>query len=281
MCRRPAVSTSSTSTPREVAAFTASKTTAAGSAPAAWWITSTSIRRPHSWSCSMAAARKVSAAAISTCLPSALSDGGQLGGGGGLARAVDAQHEDHGGMRVEVERRRRRPRAIPSRKRWRAARTSWLEVTRPALDLVADSLDEGARRGRAQVGRDQGLLELLQHRLVDRTGDGEDGSRGPRPSARGCAAAPAGRAPRGSGTGSRAREAGRWGSSSRWITVPFGPSGGRALPFSATSTPPALPMVTRKRRSAAHSRLAPAGSSSSVTRPSSVWTRIHVAPPPG
>jgi hypothetical protein len=67
------VSTSSTSASRDVAAFTASKTTAAGSAPATWWMTSTSIRRPHSWSCSMAAARKVSAAAMSTRLPSALS----------------------------------------------------------------------------------------------------------------------------------------------------------------------------------------------------------------
>ena len=43
------------------------------------------------------------------------------------------------------------------------------------LDLVAHSLDEGARRGRPEVGGDQGLLELLEHRLVDGPPDGEDG----------------------------------------------------------------------------------------------------------
>src|SRR6266849_6147702 len=119
------------------------------------------------------------------------------------------------------------------------------------------------------------LLELLQHRLVHRTGDGEDG---PQALVHQLAGAPQSlpdALPEGAEQ-AHDPEAGAWGSSSRWITVPFGPSGGRTLPFRASSTPPALPMVTRKRRSADHSRLAPAGSSSSVARPSSGWTRIQV-----
>ena len=78
VCRRPAVSTMSVSAPRAAAAFTASKTTAAGSEPAAWWITSTPTRSPQRWSCSIAAARNVSAAASSTCLPEPLSAAASL-----------------------------------------------------------------------------------------------------------------------------------------------------------------------------------------------------------
>src|SRR4029453_14964982 len=66
------------------------------------------------------------------------------------------------------------------------------------------------------------------------------------------------------------------GSSRPWVTGPFPPRAGRAFPFRVTSTPPAFPMVTTKRRSVAHSRLAPAGSSSPTPRPSSVWTRIQL-----
>ena len=72
VCSRPAVSMISASALRAIAAFSASKTTAAGSEPAAWRTTSTSTRWPHVSSCSMAAARNVSAAASSTCRPSAL-----------------------------------------------------------------------------------------------------------------------------------------------------------------------------------------------------------------
>ena len=69
VCRRPAVSMMSASTPRAVAAFTASNTTAAGSEPGAWRITSTPTRPPHVSSCSIAAARNVSAAARTTDRP--------------------------------------------------------------------------------------------------------------------------------------------------------------------------------------------------------------------
>src|SRR6185436_4096584 len=204
-----------------------------------------------------------------------LQRGRHLRGAGGLAGAVHAQHEDDGGMGVEDERGRHAPEGLLQKAMQGGAHVLGGHHA-PALDLVADALDEGARRGRAQIRRDQGLLEILQHRLVHRPGDGEDGSQ---PLVHQLAGAPQSlpdALPEGAEQ-AHEPEAGPWGSSSRWITVPFGPSGGRTLPFRATSTPPALPMVTRKRRSADHSRLAPAGSSSSVARPSSGWTRIQVA----
>src|SRR5690606_31398677 len=65
---RPAVSASTTSMPRARAAWIASKITAAES-PFSCDTTVTSWRRPHSASCSRAAARKVSPAASSTLRP--------------------------------------------------------------------------------------------------------------------------------------------------------------------------------------------------------------------
>ena len=66
LCRRPAVSINSTSVPRALAAFSASNTTAAGSAPSSWAITSHWARSPQIFSWAEAAARKVSPAAIIT-----------------------------------------------------------------------------------------------------------------------------------------------------------------------------------------------------------------------
>ena len=66
--RRPAVSASTMSILRALAASTASKQTAAES-PLACEMTVTPLRSPHSWSCSRAAARKVSPAASITDLP--------------------------------------------------------------------------------------------------------------------------------------------------------------------------------------------------------------------
>ncbi len=62
VCRRPAVSMITSSTPRASAACSASNTTAPGSAPGRCATTGTSRRAPQLWSCSTAAARKVSAA---------------------------------------------------------------------------------------------------------------------------------------------------------------------------------------------------------------------------
>ena len=73
LCSRPAVSQIITSQCRALAAAMASNTTAAGSAPSPCLIIGTSARPAQTSSCSMAAARKVSAAARITDLPWALS----------------------------------------------------------------------------------------------------------------------------------------------------------------------------------------------------------------
>ena len=57
-------------------------------------MTSVPVRSPQISSCSMAAARKVSAAASRTVLPCARSDVRQLADGGGLADSVDADDEN-------------------------------------------------------------------------------------------------------------------------------------------------------------------------------------------
>ena len=69
VCRRPAVSTKSRSVRRALAAVTASKSTAEGSPPWRVLMISTPARCPQTSSCSMAAARKVSAAQSRTVLP--------------------------------------------------------------------------------------------------------------------------------------------------------------------------------------------------------------------
>ena len=60
------------------------------------------------------------------------------------------------------------------------------------------------------------------------------------------------------------------------MTVPLGPNDGSDRPLSSKLTPPALPIVMTKGRFETHSRIEPAGTVSSVVRPSSVRTRIHV-----
>ena len=66
---RPAVSISTTSEPRVFAAASVSKATAAGSAPWYCLMISTPARVAQMSSCSVAAARNVSAAPRSTFLP--------------------------------------------------------------------------------------------------------------------------------------------------------------------------------------------------------------------
>jgi len=73
LCRRPAVSIINTSACRAFAAATASNTTDAGSEPSCPPISSACERFAHSFNCSPAAARNVSAAAITTFLSSARS----------------------------------------------------------------------------------------------------------------------------------------------------------------------------------------------------------------
>jgi len=62
----------------------------------------------------------------------------------------------------------------------------------------------------------------------------------------------------------------------RWMTAPLGPSGGSVRPLSSKLTPPALPIVSVNGRLETHSRTSPGGTFSSLIRPSSVRTRIHV-----
>ena len=71
LCKRPAVSQIRRSVRRALAAWQASNTTAAGSAPAEDLTISTPARCDQASSCSMAAARKVSAPASKTRFPSA------------------------------------------------------------------------------------------------------------------------------------------------------------------------------------------------------------------
>src|SRR5215208_2530095 len=72
VCRRPAVSTITTSAPRSRPRATASKATAPGSEPSGPLTTSTPARSPQRSSCSTAAARNVSAAPITTSRSSVL-----------------------------------------------------------------------------------------------------------------------------------------------------------------------------------------------------------------
>src|SRR5256885_15380403 len=60
------------------------------------------------------------------------------------------------------------------------------------------------------------------------------------------------------------------------MTAPLAPSAGSGRPFSSKETPPALPMVRTNGRLEIHSRTSPGGTFSSLIRPSSVRTRIHV-----
>src|SRR5437870_8327308 len=62
----------------------------------------------------------------------------------------------------------------------------------------------------------------------------------------------------------------------RWMTAPLGPSGGSVRPLSSKLTPPAFPIVSVNGRLEIHSRTSPGGTFSSLIRPSSVRTRIHV-----
>ena len=73
LCKRPAVSIRTTSAPFATADFTVSKATEAGSEPIACLTMSTPARSAQMVSCSTAAARKVSAAPITTFLPCAVS----------------------------------------------------------------------------------------------------------------------------------------------------------------------------------------------------------------
>ena len=152
--RRPAVSTITTSRPRAVAASSASYATAAGSPPRSEPTKSAPARCAQISSCSSAAARirvgggDEDGAAVLRELRRELADRRRL------ARAVDADDEDHGGRVREVERRR---------------------LTEQRGDLVGQVADPAARleplhelgrRADADIAGDECLLEPLPVGLV-------------------------------------------------------------------------------------------------------------------
>ena len=95
--RRPAVSSRTTSWPSLAPAFIARRAMATALSPGTIGSTSTSACTPSAASCSMAAGRLVSSEAISTALLLAhAQEAAELGGGGGLAGALEADHEDGG-----------------------------------------------------------------------------------------------------------------------------------------------------------------------------------------
>src|SRR5215470_16230451 len=142
----------------------------------------------------------------------------------------------------------------------------------PEHDFLARAVDEiGGGRG-PEVGRDQKLLELLEQRVVHGPIRVQDGAETPRevllrptkPVAE---------------TLTQAREKLHGlseGRTKRVTTESLAPSRGMGRPLSSRLTPPALPMVRTNGPFEIHSRISLAGIVSSLVRPSSVRTRIHV-----
>src|SRR5215813_6930486 len=143
---------------------------------------------------------------------------------------------------------------------------------RPEHDFLARAVDEiGGQRG-PEVRRDQELLELLEQRVVDGPIGVQDGAetagqvllRPAEPVAE---------------TLTQAREKLHGlseGRTKRVMTEPLAPSRGMGRPLSSRLTPPALPIVMTNGPFEIHSRISLAGIVSSLVRPSSVRTRIHV-----
>ena len=116
--------------PRPCAASSASKARPAASAPVSRAITGTPARSPQIFSCSTAAARNVSPAASITILPGALEALRQLADGGGLAGAVDADHQHH--MRLARAQGRA---AAPPASGWRRSRPA--KISRTSCSVIS------------------------------------------------------------------------------------------------------------------------------------------------
>ena len=137
-------------------------------------------RSAHTASWSMAAARNVSAAPITTLWPSWLSRYGELADGGGLAAAVDPHHEDDGGRVLQ-----RDPRRLGGHVLRDGAPQGGRDVGAAgdaALGgLLAHLLHELERRVHPAVGGDERLLQVVpglgghELALVDACELGRDG----------------------------------------------------------------------------------------------------------
>ena len=163
---RPAVSAISTSMPRALADWMASKITAAAS-PDSCEITVTSLRSPQMRSCSRAAARNVSPAASDHGASLVLEVLGELADGGGLAAAVDPGHHDHEGLRgADLERHRQRSQQLEQGRLEREADRFRLRKLAPA-HLCPHFLQQMLGRRDADVARDEHGLQVLEQRFVD------------------------------------------------------------------------------------------------------------------
>src|SRR5262249_28364636 len=143
---------------------------------------------------------------------------------------------------------------------------------RPEHDFLARAVDEiGGQRG-PEVRRDQELLELLEQCVVDGPIGVQDGAE----TAGQVLLRPTESVAE---TLTQAREKLHGlseGRTKRVMTEPLAPSRGMGRPLSSRLTPPALPIVMTNGPFEIHSRISLAGIVSSLVRPSSVRTRIHV-----
>ena len=175
VCRRPAVSTITTSRPRARAASTASNATAAGSAPRGAPTKSAPARSAQISSCSSAAARNVSAAPTSTERPCSRSLRASLPIVVVLPVPFTPTTRITLGFAAERERRRL------AEQRLDLLDERVLEVARDAARL--ESPDELGGRRHADVAADERLLEPLPRLVVGRVEAGRRELGGERPAA--------------------------------------------------------------------------------------------------
>ena len=161
VCRRPAVSASTTSMPISLAFWIASKITAPGSAPSLPFTTSQPTRLPHTSSCCTAAARNVSPAASTTDLALGLQLGRELADRRRLADAVDADHEARPSALRDVRFPRRRCRGCAWRRR--EARPTPLASSQSSFFSSPSRRRARMACGRrdADVGGEQDLFDLV------------------------------------------------------------------------------------------------------------------------
>jgi hypothetical protein len=145
----------------------ASKATDAGSAPSlSERTTGTPTRAPQVSSWSAAAARKVSAAPIMTCLPSETKQSGQFARSGGLAGAVHADHDDDARLvrtflfGIEAAVRTSVPTSFSSLS-FSAARTSAGSDFTSDAGVGAQVIDQLLGSIRADVGKQQCVFDVF------------------------------------------------------------------------------------------------------------------------
>ena len=168
-CRRPAVSTSTVSTPSSTPCLTASNATLAGSPPSGPRTTSTPTRSPHVASWSTAAARNVSAAPSVTVRSSATRIRAILPTVVVLPAPLTPTTSTTPGLPSAPVTCTRRSMSVPtssissSRSTARASGV-WPPSTR---SRVRSLLDQRLRRRHADVGGEEGVLDRLPRVLVE------------------------------------------------------------------------------------------------------------------